>query len=210
MPLSWNDIRANATQFAHDWAGETDERASAQEFWIDFFKVFGIARRRIGAFEKHVAKLGEKSGFIDFFWPGMLMVEHKSAGKDLEKALGQALDYFHGLPWPQNPSPAAKARIETCAQAVLDARDAFPDATLAQLYDPLTMPPVLLKAHKALDKAVDAAYAPRRKFTGDADRVAFLFEEYERMTSALTADAKAKPRPKKKSKTGRAKRKAAQ
>lgn len=97
MPLSWNDIRANATQFAHDWAGETDERASAQEFWIEFFKVFGIARRRVGAFEKHVAKLGDKSGFIDFFWPGMLMVEHKSAGKDLEKALGQALDYFHGL-----------------------------------------------------------------------------------------------------------------
>ena len=97
MPLSWNDIRANATQFAHDWAGETDERAGAQEFWIEFFKVFGIQRRRVGAFEKHVEKLGDKKGFIDFFWPGMLIVEHKSAGKDLEKAMGQALDYFHGL-----------------------------------------------------------------------------------------------------------------
>lgn len=104
---------------------------------------------------------------------------------------------YNNFPWPQNPTPAAKAKIETCAQAVLDARAEFPDATLADLYNPLTMPPVLLKAHKALDKAVDAAYAPRRKFTGDADRVAFLFEEYERITSALTAEAK----PKKKRKT---------
>ena len=57
---------------------------------------------------------------------------------------------------------------------MLDAREQFPGSTLADLYDPLTMPPALLKAHRQLDKAVDSAYS-RKKFAGDADRVAFLF-----------------------------------
>lgn len=75
---------------------------------------------------------------------------------------------------------------------MLDAREQFPDATLADLYDPLTMPPALLKAHRRLDRAVDAAYS-RKKFTGDADRVALLFEQYAGLTSLLP-DAKPKPR----------------
>ena len=71
--------------------------------------------------------------------------------------------------------------IETCAQAVLDARAAFPDSTLADLYDPLTMPSALVKSHQKLDAAVDAAYS-KKKFTGDTDRVAFLFERYQQLT----------------------------
>lgn len=63
----------------------------------------------------------------------------------------------------------------------MDARAAFPDSTLADLYDPLTMPPVLVKAHQKLDAAVDAAYS-KKKFTGDTDRVAFLFERYQQLT----------------------------
>lgn len=85
---------------------------------------------------------------------------------------------YNNFPWPQTPSSTplsggeqresspdkgkpggVKAgAIEAAAQAVLDARAQFPDASLADLYDPLTMPPALLKAHQALDKAVDAAY----------------------------------------------------
>ena len=65
---------------------------------------------------------------------------------------------YNNFPWPENPSEKQKQAIEAAAQAVLDARAQFPDSSLADLYDPLTMPPVLLKAHQQLDKAVDAAY----------------------------------------------------
>lgn len=73
---------------------------------------------------------------------------------------------------------AQKAEIETLAQAILDARAQFPDSSLADLYDPLTMPPVLAKAHASLDKAVDKLYSPK-PFATDADRVALLFERYQ-------------------------------
>ena len=59
------------------------------------------------------------------------------------------------------------------------------------LYDSLTMPPALTKAHQALDRAVDAAYG-KKGYTSDAERVAFLFELYQRYTSLLPAEAKAK------------------
>ena len=90
--------------------------------------------------------------------------------------------------------------IEAAAQAVLDARARFPGSTLADLYDPLTMPPALVQAHRTLDRAVDAAYSAAEKAAGrkspklgsDAERVAFLFERYQALTSLLPA-AKAKP-----------------
>lgn len=97
MILSLNEINDRAIKFANDWADVTSERAEAQTFWDDFFRVFGVERKKVGSFEKYVKKLDEKSGFIDLFWPGMLVVEHKSAGANLDKAFGQALDYFPGL-----------------------------------------------------------------------------------------------------------------
>jgi hypothetical protein len=75
---------------------------------------------------------------------------------------------------------------------VLDARAAHPNATLADLYDPLTMPSDLLRAHQTLDRTVDAAYAYKDAPT-DAARVAFLFARYQALTSLLPAPA-AKPR----------------
>jgi hypothetical protein len=102
MPLSWNEIRDRALAFSRDWAGEKSERAEAQTFWNGFFNVFGIERRRVAVFEKQVklSRVGEKvkNGRIDAFWKGMLLVEHKSAGADLERAYEQATDYFDGLP----------------------------------------------------------------------------------------------------------------
>ena len=76
---------------------------------------------------------------------------------------------------------------------MLDARAKFPTATLADLYDPLTMPPELVKAHQALDKAVDAAYG-KTGFKSEAERVAFLFERYQQLAAplALAADKKTK------------------
>ena len=87
--------------------------------------------------------------------------------------------------------------IDQAAQSVLDARAQFADASLADLYDPLTMPPALLKAHQKLDTAVDAAYQPsggKKSYASDAERVAFLFELYQRITSLLPAPAAKKTR----------------
>jgi len=102
MPLSWNEIKSNALAFTKRWEDEESERAEAQSFWNEFFAIFGIDRRRVAIFEKQVKMTGAdrkiKHGRIDCFWKGMLLVEHKSAGQDLERAFGQAADYFDGLP----------------------------------------------------------------------------------------------------------------
>jgi hypothetical protein len=92
---------------------------------------------------------------------------------------------YNNFPWPENLTETQKQSIETAAQAVLDARVKFPDSSLADLYDPLTMPPELVKAHHKLDTAVDAAYS-KKKFTGDADRVGFLFERYQKLLTGGT------------------------
>jgi hypothetical protein len=97
MRLSWNEIRARAARFADEWASATYEKGEAQSFYNDFFDVFGVQRRKVASFEEPVKKLGGKHGFIDLFWKGVLLVEHKSAGRDLVRAKAQALDYFPGL-----------------------------------------------------------------------------------------------------------------
>jgi hypothetical protein len=99
---------------------------------------------------------------------------------------------YNNFPWP-TPTEAQQQAIEARAQAVLDARAEFPNATLADLYDPLTMPPALLKAHQALDKAVDAAYR-KQPFANERERVEFLFAEYQRLTAPLDVPAQKKKR----------------
>jgi hypothetical protein len=96
------------------------------------------------------------------------------------------------LPAEDEPTKKQQTAIETSAQEVLDARTKFPTSTLADLYDPLTMPPELVKVHQALDRAVDAAYActePGRSgkntFKTEAERVAFLFERYQQLSAPL-------------------------
>jgi hypothetical protein len=97
MPISWNEIRDRATRFARDWSDASYERGQAQSFWNEFFGVFGMHRSRVYSFEKRVEKLGGASGYIDCFWPGVMIAEHKSRGKPLGKAHLQALDYLDGL-----------------------------------------------------------------------------------------------------------------
>ena len=86
MPLSWNEIRTNAINFSREWATETREEAEAKSFWDHFFQVFGIKRRTVASFEEPVKKLSGNWGFIDLFWKGTLLVEHKAGGKSLDKA----------------------------------------------------------------------------------------------------------------------------
>ena len=98
---------------------------------------------------------------------------------------------YNNFPWPENPTEKQVKAIEAAAQKVLDARLQFPNSSLADLYDPLTMPPALVKAHNELDKAVDLAYRSQ-PFTGDANRMVFLFELYEKYTAGLFAIEKKK------------------
>ena len=103
MPLSWNEIKSRAAAFVKEWENETNEDAEAKSFWDEFFYIFDIKRRRLASFEYHVKKIDNKDGFVDLFWPGTLIVEHKSKGKSLDKAHGQVLDYFHGISDKQLP-----------------------------------------------------------------------------------------------------------
>lgn len=89
---------------------------------------------------------------------------------------------YNNFPWPENPTDEQKRAVEEAAQAVLDARAKYPGSTLADLYDPNTMPADLLKAHHALDRAVDACYG-KRSFKDEPERLEFLFERYKELTA---------------------------
>lgn len=91
---------------------------------------------------------------------------------------------YNNFPFPQNPTDKQVKAVETAAQKVLDTRAMFPNSSLADLYNPLTMPPALTKAHNELDKAVDLAYRSQ-PFTSEAKRMEFLFELYEQYTADL-------------------------
>lgn len=96
--MTWVEIRARAAAFVREWTGETRERAESQSFWNEFFAIFGLSRRRLAAFEVPVHYRDRGVGRIDLFWKGVLLVEHKTAGHDLDRAYGQATDYFPGIP----------------------------------------------------------------------------------------------------------------
>ena len=97
MPLSWTEIKQRAIQFSREWAGEKREEAEAKSFWDEFFNVFGVRRRTVATFEEPVKNLGGQFGYIDLFWRGKLLVEHKSQGKDLDRAGSQAFQYLQNL-----------------------------------------------------------------------------------------------------------------
>ena len=98
---------------------------------------------------------------------------------------------YNNFVWP-TPTDKQKATIEKAAQAVLDARLLYPQSSLADLYDPLSMPHELVKAHQQLDKAVDAAYG--KNFKNEAERVAHLFELYQQLNAPLVQAEKVKKR----------------
>ena len=103
---------------------------------------------------------------------------------------------YNNYPWAENPTDKQIKAIETASQKVLDARLEFPKSSLSDLYDPLTMPPKLAKAHQELDKAVDLAYRSQ-PFPSEAKRMEFLFELYEKYTADLFTTEKVKKKTKK-------------
>jgi hypothetical protein len=96
---------------------------------------------------------------------------------------------YNNYPWPGQPTAKQRAAVEAAAQAVLDTRKKFPSAALADLYDPLAMPPALVKAHAELDRAVDLCYRPQ-PFENDRQRVEYLFFLYQKLIAPLIAPAK--------------------
>lgn len=97
MILSWNEIKDRALKFSKEWADTYNEEADAKPFLVEFFNVFGITSKRVSTFEHKVKKLDNKDGYIDLLWKGMILIEMKSRGKNLDKAYGQAIEYTHGL-----------------------------------------------------------------------------------------------------------------
>ena len=98
---------------------------------------------------------------------------------------------YNNYPFPENITDKQKQKVETCAQKVLDTRAKYPNSSLADLYNPLTMPPDLTKAHQNLDKAVDLCYRPQ-PFVSELNRIEFLFNLYENLTAPLLKTEKKK------------------
>lgn len=88
---------------------------------------------------------------------------------------------YNNFPWP-TPTDEQKSRIEQTAQAILDARDLYPECSLADLYDEATMPPELRKAHQQNDKAVMQAYGFWGKLNSESACVAELMRMYQGLT----------------------------
>jgi len=97
MPLSFRDIKNNAHQFVKDHTNSIKENAESQSFLNDFFAVFGINRKRVASFELPIKVDDKGTKRIDLFWPGVLLVEMKSTGQNLDKAYQQGIGYFKGL-----------------------------------------------------------------------------------------------------------------
>jgi hypothetical protein len=100
---------------------------------------------------------------------------------------------YNNFPWPENPSEKQMKAVEDAAQKVLDTRAMFHESSLAILYDPLTMPPALVKAHQTLDKAVDLCYRPQ-PFPSETKRIEYLFELYDKYTAGMFKEEKKKIR----------------
>ncbi|MDD3469844.1 MAG: hypothetical protein PHE53_07680 [Thermoguttaceae bacterium] len=103
MVLSLNEIRARAAAFAQAHQRDDNEEAESQEFLIDFLNVFGISRRKVATFEHKVRCSDDGNGYIDLFWKGMILIEMKSRGKDLEAAYQRARRYADALPQYELP-----------------------------------------------------------------------------------------------------------
>ncbi len=97
---------------------------------------------------------------------------------------------YNNFPWPKSVTDRQKEKVEAAAQKVLDVRLEFPESSLADLYDPITMPPSLVRAHQVLDKAVDSCYRSQ-PFSTETKRIEFLFDLYEKYTADLFTGKKA-------------------
>lgn len=102
MALTWDEIKSKALSFSKRWKDACDEDSESQSFLNEFFEIFGINRKQVATFERKV-DMGEHKGYIDLFWKGVILIEMKSRGKDLDKAYRQAKDYAFNLKEGEHP-----------------------------------------------------------------------------------------------------------
>lgn len=185
MSLSWNEVRARAATFAEDWRDAAYEKGETQSFYNDFFRIFGVRRRTVARYEEHVKKLDDRSGFIDLFWPRVLLAEQKSAGRNLEKAYGQAGDYFDSLPERERPRYILVSDFRSFELHDLDERETASFA-LEDLPDHVEKFGFITLYRKA-------------PFVSERERVEHLFALYEKMRALLEAGMRGRGRKRKKS-----------
>jgi hypothetical protein len=126
-PLSRNEMRARAVTFAARWKDETSERGQSQSFWTEFLDIYGVDRKRVAAFEQLAKRTSTGNyGFIDLYWPGVLIAEQKSAGKDLDEAEQQALDYLTEIKQSDFPGLVITSDFARIRILDLEAKDPKP------------------------------------------------------------------------------------
>jgi hypothetical protein len=139
MRLGWDEIRRRAKAFSEEWKDAFYEKGETQSFYNDFFEIFGIRRRQVAVYEKMVQSLdANRRGFIDLFWPGTLIVEQKSAGKDLLAAQMQASEYFNWLPARDQPRFILTCDFQRWTLIDLDNNGAELSFRLADLHKHIT------------------------------------------------------------------------
>ena len=188
MALSWNEIKDRVLKFSDEWAGASREDADVKPFLDAFFDVFGITRKKIGTFEHPESNLyhfGILMSKMHMAWVNVVCGRLESRYRYSNEIV------YNNFPWAENPTKKQVQSIEKAAQKILDVRKKLPNDSLAVLYDPETMPPILKKAHNELDKAVDLTYRPQ-PFTREVNRLEFLFSLYEKYTADLFTKMKSK------------------
>ncbi len=133
MTLTRNEIRKRLSLFSKEQQGKTNERSQAQTFWLRFYECFGIRAESATIYEQSVKKLSGAQGFIDSFIPGKLIVEHKSAGKDLDAAFDQASEYFLSLQEAERPRYIITSDFARIRLYDLQASGEFLQCKLAEL-----------------------------------------------------------------------------
>lgn len=103
MVLSKSLMKQRAKKFIEVHEKDHAERSEAQLYWRDFFDIFDIDVKKVMVFEEAIKKYGGEQGYIDAFWKGKLLIEHKSLGKDLDKAMNQAIDYLDEIKPEEQP-----------------------------------------------------------------------------------------------------------
>jgi hypothetical protein len=113
----WQQYAEAASRFAAEWAHEMDEKGEAHSFWDEFLQIFNIRRRQFARHEARAKRSDNRRGFIDLFWPGKLLVEHKAGHKnkadDFDEALRQAMDYIGELEAKDRPQKLVLCNFKT-------------------------------------------------------------------------------------------------
>ena len=121
--LSQNEIKVNAAKFSESHKDDSRERSEMQTFYNEFFEIFGINRRSVSVYEEDIKLLEGNTGFIDLFWTGVLIIEQKSAGRDLDEAIVQANKYFVSLKEEQKPRYRLVSDFQNFHLTDLETRD---------------------------------------------------------------------------------------